>query len=289
MGRSYRQRPMPVPHLERPICEPVELRPGAQLRVQRVRQGSDATASAPFPHYHDVCELVLFGHVHGDFIADGKRYPLVPGCIAYIPSLHQHDFALQPGPRDWTLVQIDANATAALARTPGLERLGHAFCAKPDGALDKRIAMLGDWLLDSGGSDPLAAPLATVLLRAAASAPIVEGKPLPTDTDAVERLRPAIEQLRRDPAHAPSAEAAAELCALAPAYFSRRFHQQLGMPWSDYVRTHRLHLASQRLLESDQTVAEIAYALGFATPSHFGELFHKRFGMPPNAYRRAGR
>jgi AraC-like DNA-binding protein len=279
---------MPVPHLDRPICEPVELRPGAQLRVQRVRQGNDASASAPFPHYHDVCELVLFGHVHGDFIADGRRHPLVPGCIAWIPSLQQHDFALQPGPRDWTLVQIDANAVAALARTPGLECLEHAFCAKPDGALDKRIAMLGDWLLDGGGNDPLAAPLASVLLRAVASAPMVEGERLPTDTDALERLRPAIEQLRRDPANAPSAEAAAELCALAPAYFSRRFHQQLGMPWSDYVRTHRLHLASQRLLESDQTVAEIAYALGFATPSHFGELFHKRFGLTPTAYRRAG-
>lgn len=280
---------MPVPHLDRPICEPVELRPGARLRVRRVRQGGDAGSSVPFPHYHDVCELVLFGHVRGDFIAGGRRHPLVPGCVAYVPSLQQHDFALQPGPRDWTLVQIDAGSAAVLARGPGLERLAHAFCAKPDGALDKRIAMLGDWLLDCGGSDPIAAPLAAVLLRAVAGSPIIEGERLPGDPDALERLRPAIEQLRRDPANAPSAEAAAGLCALAPAYFSRRFGQLLGMPWSDYVRTHRLHLASQRLLESDQTVADIAYALGFATPSHFGDVFHRRFGLTPSAYRRAGR
>ena len=56
---------MPVPHLDRPICEPVQLRPGAQLRIRRVAEGRDATPNAPFPHYHDVCELVLFGRVRG--------------------------------------------------------------------------------------------------------------------------------------------------------------------------------------------------------------------------------
>ena len=105
----------------------------------------------------------------------------------------------------------------------------------------------------------------------------------------LERLRPAIERLRRDPARAPAAEEAAALCALSPAYFSRRFHQQLGMPWSDYVRAHRLHLACQRLLESRRSVASIANELGFASPSHFGELFQRRFGVTPHTYRRKGR
>jgi len=55
------------------------------------------------------------------------------------------------------------------------------------------------------------------------------------------------------------------------------------------VRTHRLHLASRRLLETDQPVAAIADALGFSTPSHFGELFHWHFGVTPKDYRRLGR
>ena len=280
--------PMPVPHLERPICEPVELRPGARIRVQCVRQGNEAAASEPFPHFHDVHELVLFGDVHGDFIANGRRYPLSPGCIVFVPSMRQHDFALAAGPRDWLLVQIDAIAGDTLVHAPGLERLAHVFCGKPGPRLRRRIATLADWLVELDNTDPFAAALAASLLHAAIHAPEIEGGKLAEDADALERLRPAIEQLRRDPANAPSAEAAAALCALAPAYFSRRFKQQIGLAWSDYVRTHRLHLASQRLLESEQTVAEIAYALGFSTPSHFGDLFHRRFGMTPNAYRHAG-
>ena len=278
-----------VPHIDRPICEPVQLRPGAQLRVRSVAEGSEAAPNTPFPHYHDVCELVLFGRVRGNIVVDGKRYPLTRGCIAFIPSLRQHDFALQGGARDWILVQVDPGTLAALAATPGNERLRNAFCAKPAGRLAERIGMLAEWLLEAGEGAPASLSLARLLLQAAAEAAPLQGKAEGGSEDALRRLRPAIEALRRDPAHAPSAEQAAALCALSPAYFSRRFHQQLGMAWSEYVRAHRLHLASQSLLETRRSAAAISRELGFATASHFGELFLQRFGMSPQAYRRAGR
>ena len=50
-----------VPHFERPLCEPVDLAPGARIRIERVREGPDAGASGAFPHFHDVHEIVLFG------------------------------------------------------------------------------------------------------------------------------------------------------------------------------------------------------------------------------------
>lgn len=280
---------MPVPHLDRPICEPVVLRAGTKLRVRRVEEGAGAAQTSPFPHYHDVCELVLFGRVRGDLIADGARYRLASGCAVFLPSLRQHDFALGPGPRDWTLVQIDADLCGMLAAGSGGESLRDVLCVRPRGAAAARIAMLRDWLLEAGEDAPVSAALAELLLRTVTEAPRVRGCVEGPGTDALRRLRPAIERLRRDPAHAPSAEQAAALCALSPAYFSRRFHKQLGMAWSEYVRTHRLHLASQLLLETDRSAATIAAELGFSTPSHFGDLFQRRFGMPPNTYRREGR
>src|SRR5690606_24122553 len=249
---------MRAPHIDRPICEPVQLRPGAQLRLRRVVEGADAAPNLPFPHYHDVCELVLFGRVRGSFIADGKRWPLADGCIAFVPSLKQHDFALEGGARDWLLVQLDPATVAGIAALPGCERLRDAFCARPTGTLARRIAGLGDWLHDTGGEAAIAQPLAQALLCAAAAAPALEATSEAGGGDTLRRLRPAIERLREDPANAPGAEQAAALCALSPAYFSRRFHRQLGMAWSEYVRTHRLHLASQWLLESDRSAAAIA-------------------------------
>ena len=280
---------MALPHLDRPICEPVELQPGAPVRVERIRQGHKAGASDPFVHFHDVHELVLFGQVGGHFDADNRRYALAPHCIAFVPSMRQHDFALEAGPRDWVLLQVGASVGETLARAPGMERLCQPFCAQPSGALHQRLKLLADWLLTLEATDPLMLPLAELLLRAVVRAPAIEGERLAADTHGLQRLRPAIDQLRRHPAEAPGAEQAAALCALSPAYFSRRFKQQVGMSWSDYVRTHRLHLASRRLLETTQSIAAIADTLGFATPSHFGELFHRRFGVTPGEYRQAGR
>lgn len=279
---------MALPHLDRPISEPVELAPGAPLRAERIRQGHDAATSEPFVHFHDVHELVLFGQVTGHFDTENHRYPLAPHSLAFIPSLHQHDFALARGPRDWTLVQIEAAAGDPLLAAPGLEHLRQPFCAQPGADLGRRLGQLADWLVTLAPDDPLALPLAGLLLRAVARAPAIEGKVLTADTPGLHRLRPAIDRLRRDPASAPGAERAAALCALSPAYFSRRFKQQVGMSWSDYVRTHRLHLARRRLLDTDQSIAAIASELGFATASHFGELFHRRFGMTPGEYRQAG-
>lgn len=278
---------MLLPHLDRPICEPVELPPGAPVRAERVRQGREAAATEPFVHFHDVHELVLFGHVAGCFVTDERRYALTAHSIVFVPSMHQHDFALETGPRDWTLIQVEANAGEAVAQAPGLERLRQPWCARPDRTLRRRLAGLADWLLELDVADPLALPLAELLLRAVVQAPAVEGEKLTAHAGSLRRLRPAIDQLRRRPGEAPGAEQAAGLCALSPAYFSRRFKQQVGMSWSDYVRTHRLHLASRRLLETGQDIGAIAYDLGFSTPSHFGELFHRRFGMTPSEYRRA--
>lgn len=278
-----------MPGFERPLCEPVELAPGARIRIERVRSGPDTGASGSFPHFHDVHEVVLFGDVAGWMFAGDMRWPLRPGCVVSVPSTRAHDFVLEPGARDWVLLQVDAASAEILMRRPGLSPLASALCAMPEEARRARLDTLLDWLLPLSADDPQALALVELVLHQLAGAAPLEGEPVPVRSDALERLRPAIERLRRDPARAPAAEEAAALCALSPAYFSRRFKRQVGMPWSDYVRTHRLHLASQRLLDGDRSAAAIAEDLGFSSPSHFGELFLRRFGMTPAAYRRGAR
>ncbi len=273
----------------RPICEPVVLSPGATVRAERIRHLTHAPATEPFPHVHDVCEFVVFHDVAGSFIANGRCYPLSPGSIVYVPSMEVHDFTLDAGPKDWVLVQIDAISTESLARRRGLERLAHPFCTRPDGTLGKRIAGIADWLAGLGAADPLVWPLINVLVTAIVHSPVIEGEPTARREIGVERLRPALDRLHRDPARPATLDEAARLCHLSPAYFSRQFKRVLSMTYGDYVRTHRLHLAARRLLESDITVAELAYDLGFATPSHFTAVFGRRFGVTPRAYRLVSR
>lgn len=273
----------------RPICEPVELPLGASVIAERVVSAVDAPASGQFLHFHDVSELVLFGRVEGAFIADGRQHPLSDGAVAFSPSMRHHDFALAPGRKDWALIQIDPYIVESLAHQPSLSRLNRPFCAMPDAAARRRIDVLGDWLIDMAATDPfdpLIGRIVELLLCQIAAAPEVAGSEATSDATQVERLLPAVEQLRRDPSAAISLENAAASCNLSPAYFSRRFKRVFGMNFTDYARVYRLHLAARRIATSGASLSEIAYGLGFSSPSHFSARFHERFGMTPRQYRR---
>lgn len=274
----------------RPICEPVELPLGASVIAERVVSPLDAPASGQFLHFHDVSELVLFGRVEGAFIADGRRHVLSDGAVAFSPSMRHHDFVLAPGPKDWSLIQIDPYIVERLGHQSMLSRLTRPFCAMPDATSRQRIEVLGDWLVEMSGKnplDPMIGRIVELLLCEIAVAPEVSGSEAASDTGQVERLLPAVEQLRRDPSASLPLEAAAASCNLSPAYFSRRFKRVFGMNFTDYARVYRLHLAARRIATSGASLSEIAYGLGFSSPSHFSARFHERFGMTPRQYRRA--
>jgi AraC-like DNA-binding protein len=276
----------------RPICEPVELPVGAPAIAERVRIAAGTPNIGRFMHFHDVAELVLFGAVDGDFIAEGRRHRLRPGSIVFVPSMRHHDYVLGSGAMDWLLFQVDPYIVESLGQRADLAALGRPFCASPDATLRKRIAMLGEWLVDafeSGTNQADLERMVELLLVAIAAAACEEPSdhcevPLPSD-----RLLPALERLRTAPAEPLSLEAAATLCSLSPTYFSRRFSQVFGMPFTDYSRIYRLHLAARRLVGSGAAVAEIAFGVGFSNPAHFTTRFRERFSMTPRAYRASAR
>ena len=273
----------------RPICEPVELPLGAPVLAERVTIAADAPDIGRFMHFHDVAELVLFRRVRGEFFSGGRRYRLTDGAIVFVPSMRHHDFALERGAMEWVLVQADPYLVETLARS-GMPRLSQPFCAAPSPKDRARIDLLADWLLDAAASgSPNTQRVAELLLLTAADTP-ADDTAAPSEMPAhVERLLPALEQLRTAPAEPLTLEAAATLCRLSPAYFSRRFRQLFGMTFTDYARIYRLHLAARRLVDSGSPVSEIGYGVGFSSPAHFTARFRERFGMTPRAYRASAR
>ena len=276
----------------RPICEPVELPLGASMLAERVRIPADAPEIGRFMHFHDVAELVLFGRVRGEFIADGRRHRLGDGSLVFVPSMRRHDFLLEPGEMHWTLIQVDPYVVEALALRQELARLARPFCAWPAGAASERIAMLGQWLVETAAgrtTEPTAAKIVELLLLAACEAPERVAADDGQAASSVERLLPALERLRAAPAEAVTLDQAAAICSLSPAYFSRRFGQLFGMTFTQYVRVHRLHLAARRIATSRAPISGIAYDLGFSSPSYFTARFRERFAMTPREYRASAR
>jgi len=272
----------------RSICEPVELPLGASVLAERVQIPADAPQIGRFMHFHDVAELVLFGRVRGEFVADGRRHRLGDGALVFIPSMRRHDFLLERCDMHWTLVQVDPYVIESLALKADLSRLARPFCAWPTSEAGERIAMLGQWLVEAS-PEPVAVNIVELLLLAACAAPERDDAHDEQAASSVERLLPALERLRAAPAESVTLEQAAAMCSLSSAYFSRRFGQLFGMTFTQYVRVHRLHLAARRIATSRAAISSIAYDLGFSSPSYFTARFRERFAMTPREYRASAR
>lgn len=261
------------------------------MLAEHVSVASDAPELGSFRHFHDVAELVLFRRVSGVFLADGRRHLLTDGAIAFVPSMQEHDYSLERGMMEWVLVQVDPYIVESLASRPELSRLGRPFCGMPSEDARARLDALADWLIEAAkqANAATAERIVQLLLIAAAESPEVEVGASVEEAAGFGRLLPSLERLRSAPHEPLTLEAAASMCSLSPAYFSRRFKQALGMNFSDYARVYRLHLAARRLATTDTPVSEVGYSLGFSSPSHFTARFRERFGMSPREYRNSTR
>lgn len=65
-----------------------------------------------------------------------------------------------------------------------------------------------------------------------------------------------------------------------------RFREATGKSIFAYIRDRRLEHFARQLLETNLTVSEIAYAMGYESDTNVARLFKKHFGMTPVTYRR---
>lgn len=76
---------------------------------------------------------------------------------------------------------------------------------------------------------------------------------------------------------------------LSEAHFSRMFKQTLGLTPHAFVLRRRLELAARLMLESTESLTDIALCCGFTDQAHLCKLFRQSMGATPAAWRRARR
>lgn len=83
----------------------------------------------------------------------------------------------------------------------------------------------------------------------------------------------------------PSVAYFADELNLSPNYFGDLIKKETGKSAQDYIQNKIIDIAKNKIFESDKTISEIAYELGFKYPQHFSRLFKNRVGYTPQAYR----
>ena len=68
-------------------------------------------------------------------------------------------------------------------------------------------------------------------------------------------------------------------------YLTRIFHKEIGLSLWEYLNRYRIYLAIKMLLETNDTIYEVAEKSGFQDQAYFCRVFKKIYGIPPGKIR----
>ncbi|HEV7381720.1 MAG TPA: helix-turn-helix domain-containing protein [Dyadobacter sp.] len=83
----------------------------------------------------------------------------------------------------------------------------------------------------------------------------------------------------------PSVSYCADALNLSAKYFGDLIKKETGQSAQEFIQMKVIEAAKERIFNSEKTVNEIAFELGFKYPQHFSRLFKQRMGQTPNKYR----
>jgi transcriptional regulator GlxA family with amidase domain len=96
----------------------------------------------------------------------------------------------------------------------------------------------------------------------------------------------ALALMHKDPAHPWTIEEVARRVGLSRTRLAERFRHFLDESPMAYLAQWRLKLGAEMLQSSDDSVAEIAAAVGYGSEAAFNRAFKREFDSPPAQFRR---
>jgi AraC family transcriptional regulator len=130
--------------------------------------------------------------------------------------------------------------------------------------------------------DPIGKLLATHVLRAYLSQATAPAAPAGLSAAQRERLDVYIRATLPAPIVIENLAAA---CELSQYQLMRLMKRSLGISPQQYVQDRSMDLAKKLLRDSDASLADIAFELGFSSQSHFTSAFRALTGHTPKTYR----
>ena len=101
-----------------------------------------------------------------------------------------------------------------------------------------------------------------------------------------DRLRHIIIQMNQNYSKNIDLDSYAAAAGLSRSRFLHLFKESTGQSPHAFLLNLRLSRAAELLLSTNDTVSQIAFAVGFSDPFYFSRLFKKHFSLSPDAFRR---
>lgn len=102
-----------------------------------------------------------------------------------------------------------------------------------------------------------------------------------------EPILNAIYRMEKDYAGQITLEEVATEVGFSAAHFSRVFHTQLGMSFTDYLSNVRIQHVKEQLIRTDKSITEIALSTGYCHGDYLATQFKRKVGMTPTQFRKS--
>ncbi|GBR03698.1 AraC family transcriptional regulator [Acetobacter oeni] len=221
-------------------------------------------------HAHDRGQLSVF--LAGSVTISTQSGSFVPraGQGMWIPAGTVHQAACRTG-LTFQVIYIDPGLAG-----PDLPCKMFDVSSLMRGLVDEIIAMRFEFAMD----DRMSA-IARLLVDEIGRAPrIAERLLLPTD----HRLRRVCEAITARPGDCRDIDHWAREAGMARRTFTRLFQREMGMGFAAWRRRVRVIEGASRIA-AGQSVAEVAFDLGYDNAGSFSTMFHRTFGVTPRALR----
>jgi AraC family transcriptional activator of pobA len=83
----------------------------------------------------------------------------------------------------------------------------------------------------------------------------------------------------------PSVAYCANELNLSSNYFGDLVKKETGKTAQEYIQAKLIDIGKEKIFDTDKTVSQVAYELGFKYPQHFARLFKQQVGQTPLEYR----
>lgn len=100
------------------------------------------------------------------------------------------------------------------------------------------------------------------------------------------RLRASVESMMNEPERAWTIASLGDVAAMSRATYARHFNERAGVTVMDFLTHLRMAIASDLLLRTQRSAADIGMAVGYQSEAAFGKAFQQSTGITPGRYRR---
>jgi AraC family transcriptional activator of pobA len=263
------------------------------LHVERLADRSLPAGWTIRPHAHrELNHLILITEGGGAMQAEGEVIRFEAPCAVLVPAGVVHGFQWHTNSTGSVITLANSYRDELVRRDPDIAALSDSPAVAPLSreaarAMTAQVRVLMKELAwnAAGHRTAVDAALAAILVQAVrglANGSLYQEQSRGRHAELVARFRALVEERFRD--REPIGRYAARL-GVSPTTLRVACARVTGKAPAELISLRAMLEAKRSLCYTNQTVAEIAYTLGFVDPAYFTRSFTKHAGVSPRQYR----